>query len=549
MLIPHPFQRAAIDSLYHYFRIHSTGNPLIALPTGTGKSVVIACFLDEVLKRYPSQRILIVTHRKELIVQNYNEHKGIWPESPSGIYSASVGKVEHQYPITFCGIQSVAKRANLFNHVDLVIIDEAHLVSTNTETQYRSFINQLTVRNPYLRVIGLSATCWRMGHGMLTANHIFTDICFDLTTLRNFNWLIEEGYLCPVIPFQTREHYDLSTIRITGGEYNQGEMQLQLNKDDINRRVLTTILEQGSDRQSWLIFTTGIEHSERVADLLCSNFGIKATAVHSKMLDRVRDQKIQDFKDGKYKCLVNNDLLTTGFNHPPVDLIAVMRPTQSSSLWVQMLGRGTRTSPGKKNCLVLDFARNTERLGPINDPVIPPPPGERKRDKGIMPIKICPSCSCYNHPSVGLCENCGYEFPKDVNLTSKASTLELIRQVVEPVVKSFTVRHVTYSRHTARGTGLTSFKISYYCNSGATIFHQYLGFEHVPFVRRRAVHWWEALQLNHNAAPETVAEALGRTGELAKIVRIDVNVAPKYPEIEQVHYKHGEEVLSHVCSD
>ena len=136
------YQTAAVRSLYDYFE-NRTGNPVIAMPTGTGKSVVIAEFLRSIYTAYPHQRVIVATHVKELIAQNYEKLRIVWPHAPAGIYSAGLGRRDNMQRITFAGIASISKKAALFGHIDLLIIDEAHLVSPAEETMYRGFINAL----------------------------------------------------------------------------------------------------------------------------------------------------------------------------------------------------------------------------------------------------------------------------------------------------------------------------------------------------------------------------------------------------------------------
>ena len=155
MLTLRPYQQAAIASIYGYFQTHK-GNPLVILPTAAGKSLVAAAFIEGVLKAWPDQRILIVTHVRELIAQNHAEMIRLWPDAPTGIYSAGLGKREAQARILFAGIQSIHRRAQEIGHTDLVLIDEAHLIPGNSSTMYRRFLDGLTRINPALKVIGLT---------------------------------------------------------------------------------------------------------------------------------------------------------------------------------------------------------------------------------------------------------------------------------------------------------------------------------------------------------------------------------------------------------
>jgi DNA repair protein RadD len=197
-------------------------------------------------------------------------------------------------------------------------------------------------------------------------------------------------------------------------------LQAAVDDADITYRALTEAVQIGQSRRSWTAFASGIDHAIHIAEMLRGTFGIDAAEVHSKMPDKERDRRIEAYKRGELRCIVNKDILTTGFDHPPIDLILMLRPTMSTGLWVQMLGRGTRPYdpaingylpgfPTKKfDCCVLDYAGNTRRLGPINDPVIPKPKGKGRA--GDAPVKICDACGAYNHTSARFCLVCNNEF-------------------------------------------------------------------------------------------------------------------------------------------
>jgi DNA repair protein RadD len=366
-----------------------------------------------------------LTHRKELISQNLDKLMAVWPTAPAGVYSAGLGRKDASYPIIFGGVGTVARGApELFGRIDLLLIDECHLVSPNESTMYQKVIAGLKEINPYLKVIGFTATHYRLGHGMLTdEGGLFTDICFDMSTVDAFNWFIDEGYLIPLHPKKVIAELDTSKVAIHGGEFKQNELQAAVDHDEITYGACQEMLAYGLDRKCWLVFASGIDHTIHVAAMLDS-LGIRTTFVHSKMSNGERDKNLADFKAGRYQAIVNNGILTTGFDHPAIDLIGMLRPTQSPSLWVQMLGRGTRpvyadgfdlsTTEGrltaihngpKHNCLVMDFAGNTRRLGPINDPVLPKRRG--KGGGGTAPVKLCEHCGTYNHASVRFCISCG----------------------------------------------------------------------------------------------------------------------------------------------
>lgn len=544
------YQEAAVDSIFHYFESGGQGNPLVAMPTGTGKSIVIGEFLQRVFKAYPGQRIIKLTHVKELIAQNYDKLRRIWPRAPAGIYSSGLKKWESQYPITFAGIASVVRSPELFGHIDLAIIDEAHLVSPKEGTMYQAFLGKLRQKNPLLKVIGLTATHYRLGQGLLTEQDgLFTDIVFDMTGLEPFNWLITEGYLAPLIPRRTDSELDVSGVRTHAGEFVQKELQEAVDKADITYATLLETIQLGHDRKHWLIFAAGVNHAIHVRDML-NGLNIPTTCVHSRMADKERDRSIADYKAGKYRAMVNNGILTTGFDFPEMDLIVMLRPTQSPGLWVQMLGRGTRPvyAPGfdldtregrmaaqmagpKRNCLVLDFAGNTRRLGPINDPIVPKRKGSR--GGGHAPIKTCEHCGCYNHTSARFCINCGAEFHYEVKITTGASTDELIAKAM-PHVSHFDVDRITYQRHRKIGRP-DSLRVTYY--SGLRRFDEWICFEHEGYARRKAHDWWKERCQDGRPIPLTVSEVLTRAEGLRipSTIRVWANKQP--PEILGYDYK------------
>lgn len=521
MLNPRSYQIEAVNSVYSYFN-SNTGNPILALPTGTGKSVIIGMFLQSMFYLYGNQRVMVLTHVKELIQQNYEKLISLWPAAPAGVYSAGLGRKQTNNYITFGGIGSVARKAHLFGKVDIVVIDEAHLVSPNDETTYRKFLQELKQSNPNVKVVGLTATPWRLGQGKITTDGIFTDIAFDITGMQAFNRLIAEGYLAPLIPKQTRQILDTDGVHMRGGEFSASELQLAVDKQEITYAAIKETLELASDRNHILIFASGVEHATHIADML-NDMGERAIAIHSKMGDAERDAGIADFKAGKYRFAVNNNVLTTGFDFPAIDCIVVLRPTASTVLWVQMLGRGTRPFPGKNNCLVLDFAANTRRLGPINDPVIP----RKKGDKagGEAPVKLCGACATYNHASVTHCCNCGAEFSFKVKIKQTSSTEDILRGDA-PIVEVFAVDHITYSVHEKIGRP-PMVKVTYYC--GLRSFNEFVCFQHDGFAQRKARIWWK--ERSSLPFPTTTEGALKIISDAATATHLRIWVNKQYPEI------------------
>lgn len=543
------YQNYAVDSIFNYFADGNTGNPIVAMPTGTGKSLVIGSFIQRALTQYPGTKIVKLTHVKELIEQNMDKLKTLWPLAPAGLYSAGLKRKEAFFPIVFGGVASVAK-ANMahFGKVDLVLIDECHLLSPKEGSMYQKIIAEFKKTNPKLKVVGFTATDYRLGQGKLTGeNSFFTDVCVDMTKRDSFNWFISQGYLVPLIPKKPTLEIDLSNVSVRGGEYKENELQEAFDKQEITLYAIKEMIQFSNGRKCWLIFASGIEHAVHVAEML-DYLGVPATVVHSKMPEKERDANIADFKAGKYMAMVNNGVLTTGFDHPAIDMIGMLRATLSTGLWVQMLGRGTRplfeagfdlqtlegrqasiAASQKQNCLVMDFAGNTKRLGPINDPVLPKAKG---KGSGVAPVKVCPACMLYNHASVRNCVYCQFEFPHYIKIGEHAGTDDLIAtDNNQPITEIFEVDRVTYQRHEKEGKP-DSLKVIYYC--GLRSFKEYICFEHEGFASRKAKQWWRDATLENNT-PETITDVLLNLNLLRQPQRIKVWLK-QHPEIMNYEY-------------
>ena len=539
------YQDFAVYSIFRYFEEGKTGHPIVAMPTATGKSHVIASFVQKVLHAYPGQRILMLTHVKELIEQNFDKLKKTWPNAPAGIYSAGLGRRDLYLPIIYAGIASAKSVAAELGHIDLVLVDECHLVSDKENTMYRILLDTLMRINPKLKVIGFTATPYRMSSGSLIENGIFTDICVDMTGLEAFNWFITQGYLSKVIPKATNTEIDVSKVGTVGGDYNIKQLSIVTDQESITRAACLEMIELGANRNHWLIFALSIHHAESISRIL-EELGISSVVVHSKLSPQQRNENTERFTSGGVRALVNMGVFTTGFDYPLIDLITVLRATKSTSLWVQMIGRGLRvvyaagydllTKEGrleaiyngpKQDCLVLDFAGNTKRLGPINDPVMPK--RGKKMGGGTAPVKVCPTCMCYNPISTKTCEFCGYEFPVHIKIEKQASAIKLLAdtKVAEvPEVNDFMVSHICYAAHSKIGRPV-SLKVTYTC--GLRNFEEWVCFEHEGFPRRKAHDWWK----KHGGIkpPLTVEEALQRLSELKEANQIKVWTNKQYPEI------------------
>ena len=521
-----PYQEEAISSTMRYME-ENDGYPLIVLPTGTGKSVVIAEFCRSTLKEWPDTKILVVTHVRELIKQNYDELKGLWPEAPAGVNSAGLNKRDYAPPIVFCGIQSVYNKATKFEKVDLVIVDEAHLIPRKTNTMYQKFLAKLKVLNPHTRVIGLTATPYRLDSGLL---HEGTGALFNAISYEaDLGDMVKEGYLTKLVSKQPKTRLDVSGVSIRGGEYVAGELERAVDRTDVNDSVVREIIQLGRDRKSWLIFCAGISHATHIAELI-RGYGITCETIFGETPKTERDRIVADFKAGRIRALASMGVLTTGFNAPPVDLLALVRPTQSTGLYIQIMGRGMRNYPGKADCLVLDFAGNVARHGPV-DRVNPKKP-RKSTGEGAAPTKTCPNCQSIVFAGTSECPDCGYVWPqKPPDIDQTATTLPVMSSTAP--AEWVRVNAVAYRLHHKDGKP-DSMRVEYRC--GLATFREWVCFNHKGFPRDKAVKWWRSRMSKPGILPENTNQAIALSDQLMKPMEIKVQKNGQYTEIKDFRF-------------
>jgi len=556
-LVPRDYQIECIYAFLNYLYENETGNTIAAMPTGSGKAIVIAGLIQLLLSYFPHMRIMQLVDSQELVEQNHKKLLQLWPNAPAGVYCAGLDKKEIAYPIIFGSLGSVRNNIPAFGFRHIIIIDEVQGVSPDEETGYRQIVSQMNEINPNLRVVGLSATIYRMGQGLLTEgdNRLFDDVCFDITQLHPFNRLIAEGYLSPPIARPTSFELDVSNVGMSKGDFAQGTLQKAVDKQEITFAALRESVQIGyeDNRHCWLVFASGVEHCEHIAEMLQS-LGISATFVHSKITKEQRKERLEAFKTAKIKALVGYKVLVKGFDHPPIDMIIDLYPTVSTGNHVQKYGRGTRpydcNNPEqyiagfeytKRNCRILDFAANTKRLGPINDPRLP----RKKGDKvGEMPIKTCEAvhdgviCGIYNHPSARYCggkpyrsdEGCGAEFIFKTKLLSTSGTAPVLAGEV-PTEEIKEVTRVIYHKHTKIGSE-PSIKVSYY--SGLQKFSEWQCPQHKGFALTRFKNWWR--QRHASEPPTSTDEALLYVSQLRVPKRIKVMKTGQYYEVTGVEW-------------
>jgi superfamily II DNA or RNA helicase len=302
-MIPRWYQQQANDAAWQYLATQ-TGNPLIVLPTGAGKSLVIAMLCRQALEF--GAQVIVLQHRKELIQQNAEKIQILLPDIPVGLYSAGLQSKQTQQPILCAGIQSVYRKAADIGERQLIVIDEAHLVSAADESMYGQFLSDIIELNPAARVVGLTATPFRTGEGPICGKKkLFQRICFEAFT----GDLIEQGFLCEITNKPSEQVIDTSNLKLRGGEFVESDLQRVFGGDDTVLNACTEIVARTQDRRSILVFSSGVAHADNVADTLHRLTGEQTAVITGETLPIERAAYLQQFKTGALRWLVNCDVL------------------------------------------------------------------------------------------------------------------------------------------------------------------------------------------------------------------------------------------------
>ena len=517
-----PYQAEAVDAVYEHLRSRDD-NPCVVIPTAGGKTPIMATICRDAVSKW-NGRVLILAHVKELIEQAVDKLHAMAPDLwyRIGCYSAGLKSRDTEHDIIVAGIQSVYRKAAELDRFDLVLIDEAHMLPPNGEGMYQQFIKEAKLVNPNVRLIGLTATPYRMTSGTICGpapEHLLNHVCYEVGVKE----LIAQGYLCPLKTKAGRRKADTTNLHIRAGEFIAGEVEALMDDDGLVHSACREIVEQTKDRRSVLIFAASVQHAQHVQRVL-GEMGHECGFVCGDSSGIFRDDILRRFKDGDLKYLVNVNVLTTGFDAPNIDCVALLRPTNSPGLYYQMLGRGFRLHPDKINCLVLDFGGNILRHGPVDALQIKDKTDRKSSSEA--PAKECPNCQALIHASYSVCPDCGHEFPppeRDKHDGSASTAGVLSGEVTET---DYDVGEVYYSIHTKRGAPPDhpkTLRVDYRC--GFNEYHsEWICVAHPKgsYAWQKASTWWQAR--SSEPMPDTVEQAveLAENGVLAQPLTITV---------------------------
>jgi len=491
------YQQAAVNAIVAKARLGS--NVLASLPTGSGKSWIIA-----ELCRLANGRVCVMAHVRELLTQNADKIAQL-TDKPVGIYCAGLGEKDATKPITVASVQSIVRGHH--EPFTAIVVDECHRIPHEKAGQYHAVF----AHSPNAKIIGLTATPYRLDGGMLTEgdDRLFDEIVYEAKT----SDLIEEGWLSPIVGYRGRHEADLEGVHTRLGEFVAGEMQERF--EDIAEDTCKDIVSKSAGRKAVLVFCAGIAHAEAVRGIL-AGMGESVAYVDGTVPGREREAELARFASGAARILVNVDVLTHGYDYPGVDCIALLRATKSPGLYVQAVGRGLRLADGKADCMILDFGGNIRRHGPLDDVRCVK---TWKREQAMS--KTCPSCEAEVGIGVRVCPHCGHDFPverREIRHSRYADDADPMSAQIE----TWSVSDVAYSRH-SKPFRPDSLRVDYYCGFGRRV-SEWVCPEHDGMAASKALRWFA----RRGVVCKTVDEALANSKDFTEPQAISVRKDGKW---------------------
>jgi len=505
------YQQRAVNAIYEHLRTRDD-NPCVVIPTAGGKSWVIAQVCSDAVKLWDG-KVMVLAHVKELLEQNADKIRKLAPDVGVGLYSAGLKSRQTLTPVVVAGIQSAYRRPDEFQTPNLIIVDEAHLIPEYGEGMYRAFLGAMRERNPNVRVIGLTATPFRMTTGPIcTPENMLNHVCFQV----GVRDLIIQGYLSKLTTRAGKNKPNTDRLHIRAGEFIAEEAEQLMMGSSVLRDACAEIIERTQDRKSVLLFAAGVDHAKELQRTM-RKMGVQAEIILGETRSNERDAIIEWFRAGSLKYLINVGVLTHGFDVPRIDCVALLRPTMSPGLFYQMTGRGFRICEGKEDCLVLDYGNNVLRHGPVDSVIAF---GRASEGMGPAPWKECPECHSIIAAGYGICPECGHGFPEregSSGIEGKASD----GSILSGEATEYDVMQVSYHLHYKRGDeeAPRTMRVEYYINYIKKI-SEWVCFEHTGYPLSKAKKWWA--KRSNAPFPEDSEEAvmLANAGALAPVLKI-----------------------------
>lgn len=543
MIDAREYQARALDKIYSDLQVKQ--NVLLSGMMGCGKTFMAVRLIQRLYDEVPDMPFLVLMHKKELAEQFFKSFQKFTrvPFTDVGLCCAGLGEKAINRRVTIATIQTFANLMEKYSGAGLIIVDEAHRIDINSDTQYKRVFDYLRLQRPNCRILGITATPARLGHGYIYGTkckpgniNLFDELSHKIT----YNELKDDGFLVPlkgVVANNNSLEDDLAGVS-TNGDYVLDQLGEIMSREIHLHTAVDAIDKYCAGYQRVCVFCCTIDHAEKLHALL----GDRSTIVHSQLDSFQRSANMKLWENGQKPIMTSVNILTEGFDMPVLDCLVFARPTLSSSLFLQAVGRALRPHPGKDHGFLVDLTDNTARFGTDLDniKVTVPKAVEAAEKKEQAMWKICPNCEVEVHVALRECSECGFEWPETECVVAEAlpkmKDVEFESSVIiEAPPEWFDVDDWEPSIHTSKKNNKELGRINYFFNetdykqSRVSMFlcfpDQYSGYA-VTMARKK----WP--QVSDEEFPESVEDF--QTKRLYIPTRVLVDTNGRYPDLKEV---------------
>jgi len=547
-LVLRPYQLRTLDTAWDALQFKH--NVLLVAPCAAGKTILFSKLIQRLLRENPAFRAMVLTDREILVTQSRDKLASVAPELAEniGIVCASVTTTKAlDRRVTIASRQTLINNLDAFPPVQLVIVDECHLMALPTEDdhepdQFAIIINRLRDYNPNLRLLGCTASPYRLNTGYIFGSEnrpgslpYFDQIDAQITTAE----LLAGGYIAPLVGrAEANDDFasDLANVGTVAGEFNIGQLSSMMCKATHVQSCVDAWKKYASDRKKTLVFCCTIEHAEAVAAAF-NDAGIPAAAIHSKLSPLDEQIRFAALEQGTMRVFTSVAKLTTGLDITDLDAGIFARPTKSTALYLQIVGRFQRLAEGKENALILDLVGATTGFGTDMDNLRVAVP-RWAEGEGEPITKICPGenidgtvCGKSVHAAMRYCPHCGFAFPFEEAVEAELPGLKKIEFNKKDQPEPYDVAHVDYDIHESKKSGKFLIKVTYRCGLNL-FFNEWICLPdfYKGYAVAKAEAWWA--ERTDEDFPSSVEEFIFLSDCLAKPLQVLVAEDGKYNRVE-----------------
>jgi len=385
-----PYQQEAINALMNFYNKGHEVTGLCVLPTASGKTIIFAEFIRQLLFIKPELRVLLLAHTQEIVQQNEDKLKQVWPGVEVGVFCSGLNRKEIKQ-ITSASRDSITNEIGEYPEWDLVTVDEAHLIPPAQTARYQYILDTISLHGKEPIVIGFTATPFRMFSGEIFGKNkskLFKKLIYK----KRIDELVGTGYLCPVravVP-NLNAIADLSKVRTSKNDFVQKDLEQVTAIEPLVKSIVHDWLDKTSAKLPTVFYASSVAQGIMFEHAL-SVLGFDYPLITAQTHKQDRASYLSDFNSGKLDGLINVATLTTGWDAPRLACIVNARPTMSTGLFLQIVGRGLRLHPSKSETILLDYGKNLERFGMIER--VKPVLEDRKHHDEADLVTSCKVCN------------------------------------------------------------------------------------------------------------------------------------------------------------